>query len=105
MPYFTPRPQSLKQQLNVKMLNLACKFEISDFSNQFSFLLEVRKIRIPLYMHRVTHLLKSFKSTTNRFTLQFYGEFNEKYGQMPLLCSLWAVMFIYLHEIFLTKCR
>ena len=44
---------------------------ISDFSNQFSLPLEVRKIGISLYMsmHRVTRLVKSFKSATCKFYL------------------------------------
>ena len=29
-----------------------------------------------------------FKSTANRFVLQFYGKCNWKYGQIRLLCSL-----------------
>ena len=29
-----------------------------------------------------------FESTTDRFTLQLYGEFNWKYGKIGLLCSL-----------------
>ena len=52
-----------------------------------------------------TGLIKSFKSTKNRFALQFYREFNWKYGQTRLLCSLCAVMFIYLQNYFrLYKC-
>ena len=57
-----------------------------------------------LYMHGVTRLLKSFKST-NRFALPFYGEFNWKDGQMRLLCSLCSVMFIYLRKIVSTQVR
>ena len=35
-----------------------------------------------------------FASTTDRFTLQLYGEFNWKYSQIGLLCSLWFPNFI-----------
>jgi len=56
-------------------------------------------LRQRIDMHRVTRLLKSFKSPTNRFAPQFYGEFNWKYGQIRLLCPLGAVMLIYLRKI------
>ena len=35
-----------------------------------------------------------FESTTDRFALQLYGEFNWKYGQIGLFCSLWFLNFI-----------
>ena len=40
-----------------------------------------------------------FTCTTNRFALQFNGEFNWKCGQIRLLCFMWAVMFIYESEV------
>ena len=49
----SPPPQSNTVILPRRLL------ELSDFSNQFSFPLELRKIGIPHYMHRVKHLLKS----------------------------------------------
>ena len=38
-----------------------------------------------------------FESTTHRFALQLYGEFNWKYGLIGLLCSLYTVFAIGLH--------
>ena len=35
-----------------------------------------------------------FESTTDRFALQLYGEFNWKYAQIGLFCSLWFLNFI-----------
>ena len=35
-----------------------------------------------------------FESTTDRFTLQLCGEFNWKYGQIGLFCSMWFLNFI-----------
>ena len=36
--------------------------------------------------------VQRFESTTNRFALQLYGEFNWKYSQIGLLCSLWLIV-------------
>ena len=94
----SPPPQSNTVILPRRLL------ELSDFSNQFSFPLELRKIGIPRYMHRVTHLLKSLNQqqidSCYNFTVNVTGNTVKYDSSAP--CRRWCSSVLAKH--FRLKC-
>ena len=83
LPHFT---------CSVKRCNFTSDFSKSPiFRTNFRFPWRFEKSEF--HFTRIV-LLKSVKTTSNRFALQFCGEFNWKDCQICLLCSLCVVVFI-----------